>query len=165
MIIDDRGRLFGKVSIIDLAVILLVVALLGGVYFKLFVYGKDVKEANTSVFQYQVLVSDVRIISVNALKEGDNVFDENTKELLGKIVKKEVMPSEQNILKNDGTYVKAEKPDRYNVIVTVEASGIISANGYLINGKREIKRGLEGKLVTRFIEPKAKVLDIKTISG
>ena len=165
MIIDEKGKLFGKISIVDIAAILLVFALLGGVYFKLFVYGRNMEKTNATKFNYQVMVSDVRMVSVDALQIGNKVFDEDTKEYLGIIVDKEIKPCQLNLLKNDGTYVKAEKPDRYNVIITVEATGIVNNEGYIINGKREIKRGLEQKLVTRVIAPNATVLDIIDVKG
>jgi len=36
MLLDEKGRLFGKISIVDIGVLLLIAVLIGGVYYKFF---------------------------------------------------------------------------------------------------------------------------------
>ena len=79
-VIDDRGRLFGKVSVVDLFVLLLLVAL------ALFAYvrfaGTDTVEGP---YRLTLTVEKVRDVTVVQFQEGDTVTDEGGT-VLGRIV-------------------------------------------------------------------------------
>ncbi|MBZ4645598.1 MAG: hypothetical protein PWR27_485 [Petroclostridium sp.] len=165
MFIDDKGRIFGKVSIVDIVVVLLILAAVSGTYYKFFLVRKGRSVAQFDTIQYQVQVKDVRKASVDAIEEGAAIFDDETGNSMGKIISKEIQPAKDYIVKTDGTYVEAEKPDRYTVIVTIETPGVENDYGYFANGTREIKRGSDLKLKTRLIAVETRVMDVKKIGG
>ena len=60
MIIDNKGKLFGKINIIDLAVILLVIVAAAGICLR-FVFDAAENVRNSVIFSYTVEVEGIRI--------------------------------------------------------------------------------------------------------
>lgn len=79
-VLDDRGRLFGKVSVVDLFVLLLLVALALFAYARL--AGTDTVE---EPYNLTLTVEKVRDVTVAQFQEGDTVTDEGGT-VLGRIV-------------------------------------------------------------------------------
>ncbi len=164
MLFDDKGKLFGKISIIDLLIVVLVVAAIGGVYFKFFVVDKGTSAGHLDTIQYQVkTITGVRQFSVDAIEEGIDVFDGINGRHMGKVVKLEATPSKDFITKADGTNVEAEKPDRFDVVVTIEVQGAENDYGYFANGNLEIKRGSDFTMRTRKVELETRIKDIEVV--
>jgi len=163
MIIDDKGKIFGKVSIVDIAVILLVLALIGGAYYKFFLLNQAKAAIQLDVLRYQVVVKEIREPSVDALKKTDDVYDDRTGSYMGKIVKRTVMPAVDYIEKTDGTIVKAQIPGKYDMKLTIEAPGIETKHGFFANGNIEIKRGSKLKLTSKLIAVEAQVEEIEKV--
>ena len=164
MLLDEKGRLFGKISIIDIGVLLLIVALLGGVYYKFFMVDKNNSAAKFDTIEYKVLVEEVRQQSVDAIEIGADIYDVKTDSPMGKIVSKEVLPATDQLTKADGTMVIAEKPERFNVLVTIQVPGVETKYGFLANGKRDLNRESQQVMDTRMIILETKIVDVKNIS-
>ncbi len=164
MLIDNKGKLFGKISIIDLLIVLLVVVAVVGVYFKFFIVDKGTSAGHLDTIQYQVkTISGVRQYSADAIENGIDVFDGTNGRHMGKVIKTEVTPSKDYITKADGTHVEAIKPDRFDVVVTIEVQGAENDYGYFANGNLEIKRGSDFKFKTRKVELETRIKDIEVM--
>ena len=136
--IDNKGKIFGKVSIVDLLIVLLLVVAIGVTVFKFgFSAHKDVNEAGSKI-EYVVKVEGVRNFTVDSIKEGAELYDDESDALIGVVKGIEVEKSMDYALKNDGTTVYAEKPDRYDVYLTVESDARILNGAYFANGTKEI---------------------------
>ena len=104
-IIDRNGRLFGFISVIDLLVIV-VVAVMG---FAL--YTKNTQMAITSTntadqtITYQILASGIRTYVAEAVREGDQLFDQDRSSggTLGTITDIQLMPGTKLAEFDDGT--------------------------------------------------------------
>jgi hypothetical protein len=165
MLIDAKGKLFGKVSVIDLFIVLFIVATLGGAYYKFFIAGKNAGGGSFGTIQYQVKVKNIRQPSVKAIQESTEVFEDKTDNYIGKIVNVEVEQAEGTIMKPDGTYIKAAMPERYSATVTIEAPGIETDVAYIVNGSTEIKRGSELLVRSKLITFSSEVYDVKMIEA
>ena len=81
-IIDKEGKVFGRINIIDIAIILIVVALAVGVGYKLFVQ-KDASISATERVEKEAEVvfsfSAVPVGSEEAIQVGDKVYFDNRK--------------------------------------------------------------------------------------
>ena len=136
--IDNKGKLFGKISIVDLLIVLLVVVAIGAAVFKFgFSAHKDVNEAGSKI-EYVVKVEGVRDFTVNSIKEGAELYDDESDALIGTVKGIEVKESMDYALKNDGTTVYTSKPDRYDVYLTVESDARILNGAYFAGGTKEI---------------------------
>lgn len=142
MILDKKGKLFGKVSIVDIAILLLVVAL-AVIFVVRVVKPVNVFSSKAVKCEYTVTVKNIRIESVDALKKsiGQPVLD-SQKAKMGKVKEvAEIRPAEGFLQKTDGTMVKSDQPDRFDVDILIEADATKANSGVLIEGKKEISKG------------------------
>lgn len=138
MIIDKKGRLFGKLNIIDLLVVIFIAAAICITCFKFASSSeKGVTETNASI-EYTIKVSAVRDFTVRQFKEGESLYDNETGKYIGKISAVKAEDSMDYVLKSDGTYSYAKRPERSDVIITVETKGLINGSGYFAEGIRQI---------------------------
>jgi len=164
MLLDEKGKLFGKISIIDIGVLLLIAVLMGGVYYKFFMVDKNQNAAKFDTIEYKILVEEVRQQSVDAIEIGANIYDVKTDSPMGKIVDKEVLPATDQLTKADGTMVIAEKPERFNVIVTIQVPGVETEYGFRANGRMDLNRESQQVMDTRMIILETKIVDVKNLS-
>ena len=115
-----------KPNIVDILIIVVVVALCAVAVFKFGVVNQkesagvdDSEEQRT----YTALIDEVRMATVNALHEGDKIYDEKTGICLGTITAVKHEPFLKNVLLNDGTIQPVEFPDYYSVTLTIDGPG------------------------------------------
>lgn len=133
--IDENGRLFGKISVIDVVVLLLVAALALSVLF--------VKQGQPSTgsgtpqdsIAFQVLVSGVDSYMEDAVQKGDKLYDKDYASggPIGEITDVQVMPGTLQAEYADGTVDMAAVENGINLVITVEGQGLIHDGSYLVN--------------------------------
>ena len=134
-LIDRNGRLFGKVSVIDLIVVAVVLVLAVALNMK----NNHLSHTSTSVtndpITYQVLVSGSRNYVADAIREGDLMFDQDRSSggTLGKILSIEVLPGSKMAELNDGTVEVIPAEDCVNLLLTIQGEGIVSEGRCLLN--------------------------------
>ena len=135
-IIDKNGRLFGKISIIDVVVILVVIALAGALAFKRTQTHTGTVVTNTPI-TFQLHIRGERTYVADALQEGDHLYDLDNRSNgpLGEIVSVEVLPGPglRQASLYDGTDEMVPAEDSVDVLLTIRGEGIISDNRYLLN--------------------------------
>lgn len=134
-IIDRNGRLFGKISVIDVLVVAVVLVMAVALYVKnnhKEITGTSV--TNTTI-TYQVLVSGVRNYVGDAVQEGDFLYDMDRSSggSLGQITNIEKLPGTKLAEFKDGTVDTVPVEDGVSLLLTVEGSGLISEGRYLLN--------------------------------
>lgn len=134
-LIDNNGRLFGKISIIDVLVILVVAAMGAALYLK--TNHNEITSTSTSndTITYQVLVSGVRTYVSDAIRVDDPMYDMDRSSggSLGTIKNIEVMEASKLAEFHDGTLEMAPMEDAVSLLLTVEGEGICSEGRYLLN--------------------------------
>ncbi len=165
MILDEKGRLFGKINIVDFGVLLLAAALLIGIYYRYFAIDRHSNAARFDKLEYTVMLAEgVRQYSVDAIIVGADIYDAKTDTPMGKIVDKEVIPAVEQLTRADGTVVWAEKPGRFNVRVTIQVPGVETKYGFRANGRLDINRDQQQVLDTQMIVMETKIVDVKNLS-
>ncbi len=162
MITDEKGRIFGKINIVDLLAILIVVVSLAAVCFKFgFSAQKNVGSANDEI-TYVMKIKAIRETSADALRIGDNLTEKTTKKKIGKIIDKKVETAKEFVNMADGSLSEeVEIPDRYDVYITVKGSGISNDTGYFLDGAYQV--GVFSNVVfsSKYIETTGIVTQIK----
>jgi hypothetical protein len=134
MIIDDKGRLFKKINLIDLLIILIVIA--AGV----FVFGKFSKAKIVTPFtkQEQIVVTfyseSIPDYAAEAMQIGDFVKDKASGNVVGKIIEKETGPDisyERDA--TTGNMIRSSREGYCNLKIKVEGSGLLDEYGATIN--------------------------------
>ena len=133
-VMDHNGRLFGKISIIDVLVLAVVVVLAAALYFKSNQTHTGTSVTNSTI-TYQVLASGVRSFVADAVREGDCLYDQDRSSggTLGKITAIEVLPGSRMAELNDGSVDTVPMEDGVNLLLTIQGSGILSEGRYLLN--------------------------------
>ena len=139
-LIDKKGRLFGKVNIVDLIIILVILSLIGGIYF-VFFGGSDKQVVETSKIVYEFEITNVNKDFFDAITPGDPIRDNIRGNEIGtvvsKVFRKATMLNEDLI---NGKYVIVEVPDAYDVVITIEGKANITPANIIVGGA-EIKIG------------------------
>jgi len=139
-LIDGKGRLFGKINIVDLLILLLIISIAGGVY--LIFFGRSDKQVvETSKVVYDFEITNVNKDFVDAITPGDPIRDSTRGNELGTVVSK--TSRNATMLNEDlinGRYVIADVPNAYDVVITIEAKANITPANIIVGGA-EVKVG------------------------
>ena len=136
--IDRNGRIFGKISVIDLVVAAVVVVLAAALYFK----SNQVHTGGTVVEQtitFQVRVRGLDRYIADAVLVGDGLYDQNYPSggrAIGYITEVEVERDPGTKLAEslgDGTAALVEAEDTVDLLITVEGSGLVDGRNYTLN--------------------------------
>lgn len=132
-IIDRNGRLFGKISVIDVLVILAVAVLAAALAFK----GSQTHTGTASMtpITFQLRINGDRSHVTSAIRVGDMLYDQDNSSggPLGEILDIQSSPGRKLATFNDGTIREAPVEDGYTLLLTVRGEGILSNNRYLLN--------------------------------
>ena len=148
MIIDKKGKLFGKINVIDLliiAVLILAAAIFG---YKYLSGGETVVSTSkpATITFYAEEVSD--FVLDGTIKEGDMIYDVQEKSNIGTVKSVAYGDSVSYLSNSEGEWVKGSKPDYKSVTITCEAYGtefphgiVIADNNYYIGHSLTIAAG------------------------
>ena len=140
-VIDKKGKFFGKVSVIDIVLIILIIGLAAGFgYKKLSPQAERIVSSNTT-FYATFVIQRIRNFSVAAVQDGDIFYEQYAQQPLGKVVATKAVQSHDIIHKNDGTAVNSPMEDKFDFYVTIEATGSVSDAGYYFNGNEQLSVG------------------------
>lgn len=157
--INKEGKLFGKISIIDIIVVIVIIAVAAGCYMRFFSTPDTVK-VETHKFFYTVRVDNIRIYSVDGLKQMGDMYDAETKEYLGKIVDVREEPAMVTQVTEDGGTVEVVDPEKYTVTLTVETDGSMNNMGYYTATNHAISVGGAMVFDTKYISTSGSVTKI-----
>ncbi len=160
-IIDEKGRLFGKINIIDLCLVLVVLFAAAGFFLK----GSS-SSKNQTTYQsitYTVKVSSVRENTAKHLEEsiGKGATSAKTGEELGTVVDVVTEDAEDFAVDKNGQYIKSTPPGRYDVTVTFTTDGTKTAKGIYTQGGKQLFVGEDLPFATDTVDTTGEVMDIK----
>ncbi len=167
MIIDEKGKLFGKINLVDLLVILVILVGILGIFFtktklkeeKVLVNDSNMlisSSQNLDKLSVHLLAQEVRDVTRDAIVVGDSVYLAKTDKLIGTITEVESKPAMRNVTADDGTVYRAEVPERYDVTIMVEVDGKLKEDGYYTASNLHLLYGkdIEIKTSTVLTNPK-----------
>lgn len=150
--LDEKGRLFGKLHFFDLLVLVLLIAGLSLMAFRLIKMEPKEEEfvpKNTVSAQYVFELHCAKEHQVDGFKVGDLVYENF--QVMGKIVDKKVQPSVATYLKPDGTAGQAEHQLLYDVFLTIETDRL-SVDGTYHIGTQEALNGTHHTYYNEFMQ-------------
>lgn len=128
--IDERGRILGKVSLIDIFAVVFVLAMAFAFYLRFFANETTATRADgNDTFTYTVKIDTVRQWSVDGLHVGETLWDSDNGTVLGTITAISPTPATAEVTLVDGTMKTIEKENRYDIYLTIEADGLITETG------------------------------------
>lgn len=152
-----------KPNIVDILIIVVIIALCAVAVFKFGVVNKT-ESAGVDAAEEErtctALIDEVRMATVNALHEGDKIYDEKTGICIGTITAVQHEPFLKNVLLNDGTVQAVEFPDYYSVLLTIDCAMVEKDEGYFVDGVVEMKANSEMNVMTKYAKPVMKITSI-----
>lgn len=134
-VIDRNGRLFGKVSIIDVVVVLLVLVMAFALHVKNNELDASKTTGSSTPITFTCLAENLPFNVADAVQVGDKVYDKDRSSggAIGTITAIEVLPGSKTEQLKNGTFAKLTNEDTCNLLITVEGSGMVSNGRYSIN--------------------------------
>ncbi len=144
MIIDKKGRLFGKISIIDILIILVLIAIIIFAY-KFFNKKEVVVNDDTVDMYYTVETRNMTKEFIDQVRnnEGKSLYNAVRNYYIGEMVSCEVEPFytyENNY--ETGTVDRVECEGKYSVYIKIKGSAKLSEKDITV-GEQEIKVGMQ----------------------
>ena len=141
-ILDEKGKLFGKVNLIDLIVVLVILAGVAAVAWKL--GGSAVSEAinsNATTLRYEVVCTNVNPEAAEgAVADIGGQLMSNGDLLDGHITDCVIEPHMETVLDSDGNPKQVEDPSVRDLRFTIETKVSLAANAYAV-GSQEVRVG------------------------
>lgn len=158
MIIDNKGKLFGKVSIVDICVILVVVVGVVGAYFTVSTLNSGKLNDNSKLAlnssspavsaTVTFTVKGVRSMTKDALRVGDEMYDAKDNKLIGTISKVTAEPAKSDFIAADGTFYKSVIPEKFDVDIYVDVKGKNTETGFHTESELQLLYGKELEIKT-----------------
>ena len=159
--IDKQGRLFGVISIIDIVVIAVVIVLAVSVYTKFFVLENSATTSKSQDISYSVTVSAVRECIADSIKPGDTLYDQDKGTAIGTVTGVNVVDAKKALAMPDGSTINAPVENRCDIVLDIDADGLISEGRYYVGRTYEINSGSTRNLCTKYVSFSAVISEIK----
>ncbi len=158
--LKQDGKLFGKISIIDIGALLAAIVLIVGIAIR-FSGNEAVQVTAGKNLECVVLVENVRQYNVDALKKGGAVFDKETKEYIGEITEVTSQPATHLLTMADGSCREVLLENRYDAYVTIAFSGKVSDTGYYTDTNRQMSVGASLNMNAKFSQCESKIQEVR----
>lgn len=159
-IIDDKGKLFGKLNILDFMGICLILFLVFLSFLKITdnsISSITLSEVNVPAEMKLSIICDKGYFEV--LKVGDKIA-EDKRYLTGEVKKIEFQDVYKTNVDANGTAVKSVDPTLQEAIVTIETTLVKKGPVYKL-GKQEVRHGIMVFLESSLYKYSTKVVDLK----
>lgn len=135
----------------DALVCLLLAVLVAGAFFKFAVSDKTASAGAADTITYTVQVPAGKESTIDGIRAGDTLYDSDSGNVIGTVTNVAVTPAETIIAYPDGTAEWGTIEDRYDLYLTVEGTGVITASRqYMINKTYQINVGAQKNMNTQF---------------
>ena len=145
---DKNGKIGGKVSIIDILVIILIIVVIGGIAVR---YGSGITTAVESDKQFEYVL------------KVENVTDKKSEKNLGEIVDVKVEDATLQSTTAEGKITNPKLPDRYTCYVTIRATGKESENNYILEDITELSVGRNIDLYSKYVKTTGDIQSVKVV--
>lgn len=159
---DKNGKIAGKISIIDIFVVVLVIAVIAGIAVR---YGSKITTAvrSSEKFEYTMRIESVRKYTVDALNRKGRITDKKSEKDLGNIIDVRYEPASLQSTTADGRVIRPELPDRYTCYVTIQAVGRESDDNYILDDSTELSVGRTVDIYSKYVKTTGIIESVKVI--
>lgn len=149
MIIDKKGKLFGKLSIIDLLIVVVVIGAIAGFAYKITKSNAVTPFTKTDQLEMILSTDDVESFVLGSIHEGDIVKDRVSNVVLGTLQSIEYGDAKIQGFSDTGEAVVSSRPDHISLKIKTIGSGLYSEKStssignvnYYINRSMEVAVG------------------------
>lgn len=147
MKIIENKKLFGKINVIDILIVIILLAVLALCYAIFGNKGTAIQNGQMYTFQYEM--QNIILTTANSIKVGDKVYDNETNAYIGEVTNVEISNCQQiNVNYDTNEYISVDVPGKYNALITIQnnlidtGTDLTTQDNYVIKvGKRVYLRG------------------------
>ena len=162
--IDKQGKIWGRVSIIDIVVIVGLVAIGLGLLYRQTADHLDHIVSQERPFYLTLHAARLRHFTADAVNVGDLMWREHETTPLGRVVDVRREPAMGFLNMRDGTALFTEMEHRYDVFITIAAVGSETTDGFFANSVTHMSPGRELQVVTnRVFIGNARVWEVRNV--
>ncbi len=164
-IFDDKGKLFGKVSIIDVLAVVIIVAMVS--WFVWARLGRNIQgdvAAREQPIKFTVVINAIRKTTAEAIEEGDRMFEFKTGGLVGIVESISTEPAEVLLAREGGVMVRTQDPSRVDCFITIAGTARVSEDVITVNGV-EIRVGATLGLKSKYVQVQGNVVTMNLPEG
>jgi len=158
-IVDENGRVFGKISIIDLFVIIIAILLIIVVSLKTGLNKSEGAASSGSPVRYTLRITGSTVDCSSILKPGDTVYSSDGP-AVGTIVSVTVSPAKVTSANSKGEYVTSTVDGKYDADVVIETLAAETGGRYIVGNVWEINAGTLRNYFTKYYSFSAAITEI-----
>lgn len=148
---SEKKRIKWKLNLFDIGLMAVVLVIVAGVLVWRFAGGNQTTvdpnsgvsvPKGTQTVRYVVELEQLHLQTAQRIAQGDQLYERTKKELMGTVETVEVVPC-RILSKNqeNGTFLYAEVPERYNVTIELTAQGTQQDKGIMLTSGLELRAG------------------------
>ena len=158
--INKDGKIFGKISIVDILTVIVIAAMAIGVYMRFFKTPETVKTDSVKI-TYTVRVEKIRDFTANGLMKKGKLYDSDTGEYLGEIKNVTLESAVIDAVTQSGDVRSVKYPERCDAVLTVEIDGSANSRGYYTEAKRALSVGGELDFETKYVDTSGTIVSVQ----
>jgi len=148
---DKNGKLFGKISIVDLLVVLVVLVVAAGTVYRFASPATNFDDDGVTV-DFVIRIEGVRTFTLPYYQGGLRVYDRQMGQFIGVIHDFHTATHYRSQVLHDGSVIFAPLPDNFtNVYLTIRASGRETDGAIFVEGTYEVAVNSVRNIRTRYI--------------
>ncbi len=128
--IDEKGRLFGKVNIVDLIIVIIVLAAAAFIGMRLF--GPESEIANTEKVRITMFCEESPVYVTDQLEAGCEAWDAENQVTLGVLQSWTLGDSKSAVTDEKGEVVEISRSGYHSVTLVCEGEGVVGSHGVTI---------------------------------
>ena len=133
-IVDEKGRLFGKINLLDLVVVLAVVAVAARFGYKHYMGNQAVPAGEDKTIEVTMKVAAVQQPTIDYVPVGTPIYDSKSNDYMGKVVDVKFQPSTVFTIGDDGRMYEPLSKERFDFYMVVRGPGRVTPNGDTLSG-------------------------------
>ena len=159
---DKNGKLFGKISIIDLIVALLIILVAVGTVYRFASPNTAVDRGDARIY-FTLRIDGVRDFTAVNYQEGLRVYDRHAGQFIGNINSVRTEPNYQLVALTDGSLIRTIRPGHATIYIEIAANGRLAPNAIYVEGTNEITTGSVMQIATKYVQVLSVVEDIRVV--
>ena len=161
---DKNGKLFGKVSIVDLIVLLLVLAIAAGSVWR-FTSPAAALDQSDAVINYTIRIEGVRYFTLENYNlenypDGMRIYDRQAGQFIGRIRNVRHTNFYESHPLFDGSVARVAVPDRITLYLDIVANGRVTPTAVYVEGTYEIAVGSLRYINTKYVQTSGRIYSL-----
>ena len=156
-IVNEKGKLFGIINIIDLIVIIILVLLISGGVKRAKSKPEVIGESKKALLTIEI--KNARKSIVNGFTVGENLYYNDKDNLIGEITDIQVEPYTKKVMV-EGEWKTKKVPEKYVITLNVKVDALETPDAIVV-GEEEVRIGEEFDLKAKKVVASGTILDIE----